>query len=234
MMRLDKFLSHAGYGTRKEVKKVIRAGWVSVNDICVRNDDFKINESNDIVRVDGETVNYQANYYIMLNKPSGYVSATMDERYPTVLELIEEDFAFDLFPVGRLDMDTEGLLLLCNDGPLAHDLLSPRKHVDKQYYVELLKPYDANDIVALESGIAINDEETCKPAKVEVIDETKLYLTIQEGKYHQVKRMMHAIQNEVTYLKRVRMGTLVLDEALAIGDYRMLSENEIKALRGEV
>ncbi len=232
-MRLDKFLAHAGYGTRKEVKKVIRSGWVCVNDTTIRNDDFKIDEKSDRVSVDGEIVNYQAFYYVMLNKPTGYVSATMDDRYPTVLELIEEEFAFDLFPVGRLDMDTEGLLLLCNDGPLAHDLLSPRKHVDKQYYVELEKSYDDEAIKALESGIAINEEETCKPAQVTRIDDICMYLTIREGKYHQVKRMMHAIQNEVVYLKRVRMGSLQLDETLASGEYRLLREDEIKALKGE-
>ena len=233
MMRLDKFLAHAGYGTRREVKKVIRKGFVVVNEKTVRNDDFKIDETQDNVYVDGQLVNYQAFYYVMLNKPDGYVSATMDERYPTVVELIAEDFAFALFPVGRLDIDSEGLLLLCNDGPLAHDLLSPKKHVDKQYFVKLKNTYSQKDVEALELGIAINEEETCKPAVVEVIDDKSMYLTIQEGKFHQVKRMMHAINNEVTYLKRVRMGNLVLDQTLEPGQYRMLNDDEIYALKGE-
>lgn len=233
MMRLDKFLAHANYGTRREVKKIIRSGWVSVNDQIVKNDDFKIDESKDIICVDNEQVIYQQFYYIMLNKPNGYVSATIDDRYPTVIDLIYEDYALDLFPVGRLDLDTEGLLLLTNDGSLSHELLSPKKHVDKEYYVELEKEYSEQDIKTLEAGVAINDQEVCKEAKVKRIDNNKMMLIIQEGKYHQVKRMMHAIENEVTYLKRVRMGTLKLDKTLPLGEYRALNEEEIKMLKGE-
>lgn len=233
MMRLDKFLAHANYGTRREVKKIIRSGWVSVNDQIVKNDDFKIDESKDIICVDNEQVIYQQFYYIMLNKPNGYVSATIDDRYPTVIDLIYEDYALDLFPVGRLDLDTEGLLLLTNDGSLSHELLSPKKHVDKEYYVELEKEYSDQDIKTLEAGVAINDQEVCKEAKVKRIDNNKMMLIIQEGKYHQVKRMMHAIENEVTYLKRVRMGTLKLDKTLPLGEYRALNEEEIKMLKGE-
>lgn len=233
MMRLDKFLAHANYGTRREVKKIIRSGWVSVNDQIVKNDDFKIDESKDIICVDNEQVIYQQFYYIMLNKPNGYVSATIDDRYPTVIDLIYEDYALDLFPVGRLDLDTEGLLLLTNDGSLSHELLSPKKHVDKEYYVELEKDFNDQDIKTLEAGVAINDQEVCKEAKVKRIDNNKLMLIIQEGKYHQVKRMMHAIDNEVTYLKRVRMGSLKLDETLPLGEYRALNEEEIKMLKGE-
>lgn len=233
MMRLDKFLAHANYGTRREVKKIIRSGWVSVNDQIVKNDDFKIDENKDIIYVDNEQVIYQQFYYIMLNKPNGYVSATIDDRYPTVIDLIYEDYALDLFPVGRLDLDTEGLLLLTNDGSLSHELLSPKKHVDKEYYVELEKDFNDQDIKTLEAGVAINDQEVCKEAKVKRIDNNKMMLIIQEGKYHQVKRMMHAIDNEVTYLKRVRMGSLKLDEALPLGEYRALNEEEIKMLKGE-
>lgn len=233
MMRLDKFLAHANYGTRREVKKIIRSGWVSVNDQIIRNDDFKIDEIKDVICVDNEQVIYQQFYYIMLNKPNGYVSATIDDRYPTVLDLIDEDYALDLFPVGRLDLDTEGLLLLTNDGSLSHDLLSPKKHVDKEYYVELEKDFNDQDIKTLEAGVAINDQEVCKEAKVKRIDNNKMMLIIQEGKYHQVKRMMHAIDNEVTYLKRLRMGSLVLDETLPLGEYRALDETEIKMLKGE-
>lgn len=233
MMRLDKFLAHANYGTRREVKKIIRSGWVSVNDQIVKNDDFKIDENKDIISVDNEQVIYQQFYYIMLNKPNGYVSATIDDRYPTVIDLIYEDYALDLFPVGRLDLDTEGLLLLTNDGSLSHELLSPKKHVDKEYYVELEKDFNDQDIKTLEAGVAINDQEVCKEAKVKRIDNNKMMLIIQEGKYHQVKRMMHAIDNEVTYLKRVRMGSLKLDKTLPLGEYRALNEEEIKMLKGE-
>lgn len=233
MMRLDKFLAHANFGTRREVKKIIRSGWVSVNDQIIKNDDFKIDENKDIICVDNEQVIYQQFYYIMLNKPNGYVSATIDDRYPTVIDLIYEDYALDLFPVGRLDLDTEGLLLLTNDGSLSHELLSPKKHVDKEYYVELEKEYSEQDIKTLEAGVAINDQEVCKEAKVKRIDNNKMMLIIQEGKYHQVKRMMHAIDNEVTYLKRVRMGTLKLDKTLPLGEYRALNEEEIKMLKGE-
>lgn len=233
MMRLDKFLAHANYGTRREVKKIIRSGWVSVNDQIVKNDDFKIDENKDIICVDNEQVIYQQFYYIMLNKPNGYVSATIDDRYPTVIDLIYEDYALDLFPVGRLDLDTEGLLLLTNDGSLSHELLSPKKHVDKEYYVELEKDFNDQDIKTLEAGVAINDQEVCKEAKVKRIDNNKMMLIIQEGKYHQVKRMMHAIDNEVTYLKRVRMGSLKLDKTLPLGEYRALNEEEIKMLKGE-
>lgn len=232
MMRLDKFLAHANFGTRREVKKIIRSGWVSVNDQVIKNDDYKIDENNDIICVDNEQVIYQKFYYIMLNKPNGYVSATIDDRYPTVLDLIDEDYVLDLFPVGRLDLDTEGLLLLTNDGSLSHELLSPKKHVDKEYYVELEKEFSDDDIKTLEEGVAINDQEVCKEAQVKRIDENKMMLIIQEGKYHQVKRMMHAIQNEVTYLKRIRMGTLPLDETLPLGEYRALNEEEIRSLKG--
>lgn len=232
-MRLDKYLAHAGVGTRKEVKKLIRGKAVRVNGEIVRNDDFKINENEDEVYVYDEPIFYQEFYYVMLNKPNGYVSATMDDRDPTVLDLIYEDFAFALFPVGRLDKDTEGLLLLTNDGALAHNLLSPKKHVDKDYYVQLDSSFDDEDIAKLEAGIALNEEEICAPAKVERLSEDEMILTIQEGKFHQVKRMMHAIDNEVVYLKRLRMGTLVLDEDLPLGEYRMLSEEEISLLKGE-
>ncbi len=232
-MRLDKYLAHAGIGTRKEVKKLIRSKAVCVNGEIIRNDDYKIDENVDKVFVYDEPVFYQEFYYVMLNKPDGYVSATMDDRDPTVLDLIYEDFAYSLFPVGRLDKDTEGLLLLTNDGALAHNLLSPKKHVDKDYYVELEHAFSDEDITSLESGIALNEEEVCAPAKVERISENEMILTIQEGKFHQVKRMMHAIANEVVYLKRLRMGNLVLDENLELGDYRMLSDEEIASLKGE-
>lgn len=232
-MRLDKFLAHAGMGTRKEVKKLIRSKAVRVNDQIVRNDDYKIEEEIDRVYVYEEEIIYSQFYYVMLNKPDGYISATMDDRDPTVIDLIYEDFAFSLFPVGRLDKDSEGLLLLTNDGALAHNLLSPKKHVDKEYHVILEKECSDDDIIKITQGVDLNEEEKSGPAIVKRIDEKSMYLTIQEGKFHQVKRMMHAIDNEVIYLKRVRMGTLKLDDQLALGEYRLLSDEEIKMLKGE-
>lgn len=231
MIRLDKYLAHMNYGTRREVKKIIRSGWVSVNGTVILNDDQKIDENKDVVCVDGENINYREYYYIMLNKPQGYISATIDERYPTVLDLIHEDYVNQLFPIGRLDLDSEGLLLLSNDGALSHDLLSPKKHIDKEYYVELAKSFSEIDMQKLELGVAINNHEICKEAKATRIDTNKMLLVIQEGKYHQVKRMMHAIDNEVIYLKRIRMGSLHLDDTLSLGEYRMLNDEEIQLLK---
>ncbi len=234
MMRLDKYLAHAKLGTRREVKKLIRSGSVFVNDELCRNDDFKIDEQTVVVRVHDQVVAYAKNHYIMLHKPQGYVSASIDNIYPTVLDLIYEDYALDLFCVGRLDVDTEGLIILCDDGAMSHQLLSPKKHVEKEYYVELEKSFSDANINVLESGIQISDDEVCKPAKVTRMSETSLNLIITEGKFHQIKRMMHAIDNEVTYLKRIRMNHLYLDETLELGDYKVLSEEELKQLKGEI
>lgn len=230
-MRLDKYLAHAGVGTRKEVKKLIRGKAVRVNGEIVRNDDFKINENEDEVYVYDEPIFYQEFYYVMLNKPNGYVSATMDDRDPTVLDLIYEDFAFALFPVGRLDKDTEGLLLITNDGELSHNLLSPKKHVDKTYLVKTAEMVTQDMIQALEKGVDIGEEKLTLPAKVKQIDVREIELTITEGKFHQVKRMLKAVGNEVVYLKRLSMGSLKLDEELKLGEYRSLTESEIEALK---
>lgn len=232
MIRLDKYLAHAKLGTRKEVKKLIRSGQVEINGKVCKKDDFKIDENNDEVVFDGELIYYQEFYYLMLNKPQGYISSTLDEHYPSVLNLIVEDYAFDLFPIGRLDVDTEGLLLLSNDGKLSHRLLSPKKEVDKRYYAELEKPISNEDIAVLESGIEL-DDGPCKPCKIEVLDTHKIYISISEGRFHQVKRMMHAVDNEVLYLKRMQIGSLLLDETLELGEYRTLSDEELIKLKGE-
>ncbi len=233
MMRLDKYLAHAKVGTRREVKKMIRKGIIYVNDVLCRDDDYKIDETKDVVVMDGEVIQYQEYYYIMLHKPDGYVSASIDDFYPTVLDLVYEDFALDLFCVGRLDVDTEGLLMLTNDGPLAHALLSPKHHVEKEYYVELKEDITQEHIDALEAGIQISEDEVCKPCKVLKKDSRVIHLILTQGKFHQVKRMMHAVDNEVVYLKRIRMNDLWLDEALALGEYKQLSDDELKLLRGE-
>lgn len=230
MMRLDKYLAHAKVGTRKEVKKMIRKGLVEVNHVVCKDDDYKVLTS-DQIYVNQMLIEYQTYYYVMLNKPSGYISSTIDEQYPSVLHLIDEVYANDLFPVGRLDVDTEGLLLLTNDGHLAHDLLSPRKHVNKKYLTHLERALKDVDKQTLENGVYL-DDELIKPVQIDRITERQVYITIQEGKYHQVKRMFHCVHNEVIYLKRVAMKDLYLDENLDIGEYRELEEYEIAALKG--
>ena len=229
MERLDKILAHTGFGTRKDVKKIIRKGLVSVNGEIIKKDDFKVDEINDEIYIDNMEVNYSKFTYIMLNKPSGYLSATCDEMHATIFELIN-DPSTGMFPVGRLDIDTVGLLLVTNNGRLAHELLSPKKHVDKKYFVKITNKLSDEHIKLLESGITINDDELCLGAKVEIIDDNSLYLTIREGKFHQVKKMMFACESEVTFLQRVEMGPLVLDESLQLGEYRYLTEDEVSAL----
>lgn len=232
-MRLDKYLAHAGYGTRKEVKLLIRKKRVFVNDSMVSKDDIHIDEIRDCVKVDDEVVCYQKYVYYMMNKPQGVISATSDERNQTVMDLFEEFVPLDAFPVGRLDIDTVGLLLISNDGALAHDLLAPKKHVDKVYQVCCAAPVSKEAIAALEAGITIDQDEVCAPASVEIVSETEILLTIHEGKFHQVKRMMQAVDNEVVALKRLSMGSLVLDESLLEGEYRPLSDSEIQQLMNQ-
>lgn len=229
MMRLDKFLAHTGFGTRKEVKQLIKKKQVTVNGVLCVTDDAKINENQDIIAVNQEEVLYRRYRYIMMNKPQGVISATDDQRQKTVLDLIDEPIR-DLFPVGRLDIDTEGLLLLSNDGALAHELLSPKKHVQKCYYLEIKNPLSKEHIELIEKGIVIDQDEQCKPAQVEIIDDHQLKLWITEGKFHQVKRMILACDSEVVYLKRLSMGPLVLDDSLKLGDFRDCTEVEIQAL----
>ena len=232
-MRIDKYLSHSGYGTRKEVKKLIRSGFVTVNGIVIKNDDAKIDEDCDCIMIGDEVVNYQKHVYLMMNKPAGYLSATEDSYDATVLDLFTKFEGKDIFPIGRLDKDTEGLLILSNDGDLAHHVLSPKHHVEKEYYVELDHAFDERNIASIETGIRLNEEEVCAPAKVTNIQENHLHLILTEGKFHQVKRMMIACENEVTYLKRLRMGNLWLDETLDSGEYRPLTDEELQRLKGE-
>ena len=212
-MRLDKFLAHAGIGTRKEVKEFIRKKRVSVNGVIQKKDDVKIDELKDEVCVDGAVIRYQQFVYYMLNKPQGVVSATVDSQYKTVLECFDCYLPDDVFPVGRLDIDTEGLLLISNDGQLAHRLLSLKYHVDKTYYVKCEKEITDEMVKGLSQTIELK-EEVYQPGVVEVISKDELYLTIQEGKFHQVKRMLHHVGNEVVFLKRVSFGPLKLDESL--------------------
>ena len=238
-MRLDKFLANSGIGTRKEVKEILKKGKISVNSIFIKDGRIHINEKKDIIKYEDKVVGYKPFVYIMMNKPAGVVSATEDNHHKTVIDLLNDKYrTYDIFPVGRLDIDTEGLLLLTNDGVLSHNLLSPKKHVSKKYYVKIAKPLSENDVKILENGIKLEENFITKKAKVEIIsedscenDDNQVYITIYEGKFHQVKRMFKAVNNEVLYLKRVKMGNLSLDENLKLGEYRELTGKDLDELK---
>lgn len=238
-MRLDKLLAHSGFGTRKEVKELIKKGFVCVNGQIEKKDKAQIHPEVDLIEVDGEKIEYQEFVYYMLNKPAGYVSATEDNLYPTVVELIDEYYRHDLFPVGRLDLDTEGLLLMTNDGVLAHQLLSPKKHCPKVYQAKIKGIVDEKDIESFKKGVVIDGEYQCQSAilKILSVDETEetseIEVTIYEGKFHQVKKMFLAVGKEVTYLKRICMKNLVLDQSLALGEYRRLTDEELDRLKND-
>lgn len=237
MIRLDKFLSEMSGWTRSEVKKIVRTGSVTLDGNEVKKPETKIDEKLSIVRVDGRQIKYNKYEYYMLNKPKGFVSATTDREHKTVVDIISSSEKKDLFPVGRLDIDTEGLLLITNDGELAHRLLAPKNHVEKTYYVEVSGILDDADVDAVEKGLDIGEEKNTIPAKMEILKTdiqnniSSCYLTIHEGKFHQVKRMMKKLGKTVTYLKRVSMGSLILDSKLKKGNYRKLTEQEIIELK---
>lgn len=234
-VRVEKVLSNMGYGSRKEVKLLVRKGRVKVNSETVKNGSLLIDLEKDTIEFDNVLVEYKEFIYIMLNKPAGFVSATKDNLHETIVDLLEdEDVIFDPFPVGRLDIDTEGLLLITNDGKFSHDLLSPKKHIPKKYYVELDGPLAESLIEEFKNGINVNDEYTTMPAKLEILNEegkNAAYVTIMEGKYHQIKRMFLEQSLEVTYLKRVMMGELELDAELEPGQYRELEADEVELLK---
>lgn len=236
MIRLDKYLADMSIGTRQEVKKYIRQGRVKINEDIIKKPEYKIREDEDKVAFDGAPVAYETFEYYMLNKPAGVISATEDKRDKTVLDLIKEKKRKDLFPVGRLDKDTEGLLLITNDGALAHRLLSPKKHVDKCYYAKISGGVTEEDVRVFKERINIGTQEEPEwtmPAELKILEKgtvSRIRLTIREGKFHQVKRMFLAVGKEVVYLKRERMGALVLDEELAPGEYRKLTDSELKSI----
>ena len=230
-MRLDKYISSCGAATRSEVKKLVKNGAVTVNGITAGKPDEKVDENADVICVNGARLNYRKYIYLMLNKPQGYISATEDKHYPVVTELIPEEYAhFAVFPVGRLDIDTEGLLLLTNDGQFDHRMTSPRKNVYKRYFAVLDKPAEPSDIEVFAQGMKFEDF-TAKSARLEITENpTEVYIEIAEGKFHQIKRMCRRVGKNVTYLKRVAIGSLPLDEALEKGEVRPLTAAELELL----
>ncbi|MDO5415761.1 MAG: pseudouridine synthase [Lachnospiraceae bacterium] len=249
-MRLDKFLGEMGVGTRTQIKEIARKGRVLVNGRTEKKSDRKIDPEADRIQVDGREISYAAWEYYMLNKPQGVVSATEDGLHQTVIDLLTEAKRKNLFPVGRLDIDTEGLLLITNDGDLAHRLLSPKKHVDKVYYAKVEGALPADSVRQMELGITLEDGTKTLPAKLEILGPvplprvqeetdaksgasvgTEIRLTIREGRFHQVKRMFEALGCRVVFLKRLSMGTLRLDEHLLPGQYRPLTEEELEKLK---
>lgn len=233
--RLDKILVHMGYGSRKDIRGLCKSGIVTVDGKTVKDSSQHVDPAASIIMVGDEAVEYRVFVYLMMNKPQGVISATEDLRHQTVVDLLTSDYrAFEVFPVGRLDIDTEGLLLLTNDGQLAHQLLSPKKHVPKTYYAKIAGTVTDADQGAFKAGVTLEDGYETLPAELEIIvsgEISEIELTIYEGKFHQVKRMFEVLGKKVIYLKRMTMGTLSLDPSLELGRYRELTQQELKALR---
>lgn len=232
-MRLDKFLCDTAGLTRTEAKNAVKKGQIAVNGQVQKAADFKVKETTDTVTFQGRPLSYAAFHYYILYKPAGVITATEDKKESTVMDILREEKVKNLFPVGRLDKDTEGLLLITDDGELAHNLLSPKKHVDKEYLVKVRDSISEEDCRKLSEGVDIGDEKPTAPAKVERVAEKEILLTIREGRFHQVKRMLQAVGNEVLYLKRLSMGSLRLPKDLEKGAYRPLSEEEIYKIKGD-
>ena len=233
-MRVDKLLSNVGVASRAELKNYCKQGLISVNGKVINNPGVQVDSESDDIRFNGEKIVYREFVYIMLNKPDGYISATFDKYDPIVLDLIDQSYlVFEPFPVGRLDKDTEGLLVLTNDGQLAHRVLSPKKHVPKTYYAKIQGKVTEEDILAFEKGVILDDGYETMPSQLKILksdDMSEIELTIHEGKFHQVKRMFESVGKKVVYLKRLSMGKLKLDESLGLGEYRELTEEEVKLI----
>lgn len=229
-MRIDKYISGCGYASRKEVKKLIKQGLVLIDGIVCKRPEEQV-EGGSVVEVNGETLNYREFVYLMLNKPQGYVSAVYDKKYPVVTELVPEEYRhFDVYPVGRLDIDTEGLLILTNDGKFTHEITSPKKQVYKRYFARLDKPMEEADIETFKNGMEFK-EFTAQSARLEICENpTEAYIEIAEGKFHQVKRMCERVGKEVVYLKRVAIGDVKLDKTLELGEIRELTGEELQML----
>ncbi|WAM30742.1 pseudouridine synthase [Caldicellulosiruptor naganoensis] len=224
-MRLDKFLAHSGFGTRSEVRRLIKKGVVKVNGRKANSPDLKVDEEKDVVQVGEKIVKLQKWVYIMMNKPQGYVCSNDDPFSPTIFSLIPENLKYrNLHTVGRLDKDAEGLLIITNNGEYTHKVISPKKHIEKEYIVKLEKELNREKIKVFEDGVVLDDGYKTMPAKYTIIDDFTVSITIHEGKYHQIKRMFESIGNRVVYLKRIRIGRLKLDENLNPGEYKVLDE----------
>ncbi|UTI42180.1 pseudouridine synthase [Niallia sp. RD1] len=234
-MRIDKMLANLGYGSRKEVKILLKNKAVKVNDEVIKDAKFQVDPEKDEVSLYNEIIEYKEFIYLMMNKPPGLISATEDTREETVIDILQiEDSVYNPFPVGRLDKDTEGLLLLTNDGKLAHQLLSPKKHVPKTYFAVIRGEVGEGDIAAFKKGVVLDDGYLTKPGDLVILkagETSDIELTISEGKFHQVKRMFESVGKKVIYLKRISMGPLELDESLELGEYRELTEEEVELLK---
>ena len=236
MERIDKILSNLGHGTRKEVKALLKKGKIEVDGVIISDNTMKIDPDKAVIKVAGEEITYRKYVYIVMNKPAGVVSATVDKYDETVIDLIDQEYhAFNPFPIGRLDKDTVGLLLITNDGELNHKLIAPKNHVDKAYYAEINKFVDQKDIDTFKKGVVLDDGYKCMPAILEVLNAnengSEVIITIQEGKFHQVKRMFESVDKNVAFLRRISFGPLKLDENLSEGQYRELSEEELELLK---
>ena len=233
-MRIDKMLANLGFGSRKEVKQLLKGGAVKINDQLVKDAKQHVDIESDVVTLNGEVIEYKEFVYLMMNKPPGVISATEDTKEKTVIDLLEmDDQVYEPFPVGRLDKDTEGLLLLTNDGQLAHRLLSPKKHVPKMYYAVIDGVVTEEDVEAFNNGVTLEDGYQTKPGYLTILkagERSEIELTISEGKFHQVKRMFQSVGKRVVYLKRMTMGPIKLDESLELGEYRELTEEELELL----
>lgn len=228
-MRIDKLLSNSGIGSRSEVKNIIKDKRVTINDVLVRSTSLEVNSDKDIVKLDGEVVSYKEFYYILMNKPKGYVSARVDNVYPPITDLVSEFNFVNLSPVGRLDVDTTGVILLTNDGELTHKLISPRYNVNKTYEVEVDSPLDNSLVLKFKEGITL-DDELLLPADLVIVDKTHAELTIHQGKFHQVKRMFKKFNFNVINLNRKKFAFLTVGD-LDMGEYRELTSNEVKMLK---
>lgn len=230
MERLDKILSDMGFGTRKQAKQLVRNGEVSVDGVIITSADFKVDPQTCEIYIEEQKLLYKKYIYLMLNKPKGFISATIDGRHKTVAGLVPEEYShYDAFPVGRLDIDTEGLVIMTNDGGLAHKLLSPKNKVPKMYYVTVIKEITPHDIKEFAEGVVLDDGYKTMPSSLEACDGGCL-VTVYEGKFHQIKRMFESVGNKVTYLKRIKMGGLELDKSLPPGGVREITEEELDKL----
>lgn len=236
--RLDKLLSNFRYGTRKEIKQLVKTGEIKVDGAVVSDSGIHVDPINSVIDISGKVLNYRKFIYIMMNKPDGVISATFDNKLRTVIDILPEEYkCFELFPAGRLDIDTEGLLLLTNDGQLAHELLSPKKHVPKKYYALIDGVVNIDDVEKFKEGVILDDGYKTMPADLKIIrkgQRSEIELVLHEGKFHQVKRMFEAVDKKVIYLKRIQMGGLKLDDTLKPGECRELTPTEVERLKHDI